>query len=209
MVWIASQSSYSSRLNGIRGWWLLIWRSLVAFYSCIQPWFVFCSAGVWSYLQGTLLRRYAEENNGINVLTGPIFDFNYDGLRDTTEKIKEWVWSAVIFSFLIDECTLHQTTANFMKYRAALLFMDLWPPSRFSADGPLVPTHFYTVVTSCQEVNQTVEECDGALRVFSLLLTHRPDNSEACNVSLPAEGSAVPPLPAAGYLRGWAEETEL
>ncbi|KAG8004828.1 Ectonucleotide pyrophosphatase/phosphodiesterase family member 2, partial [Nibea albiflora] len=95
---------------------------------------------VWSYLQGTLLRRYAEENNGINVLTGPIFDFNYDGLRDTPEKIKE-----------------------------------------FSADGPLVPTHFYTVVTSCQEVNQTVEECDGALRVFSLLLTHRPDNSEACN----------------------------
>lgn len=46
-------------------------------------------AGVWTYLQGTLLRRYAEENNGINVLAGPIFDYNYDGLRDTTEKIKE------------------------------------------------------------------------------------------------------------------------
>uniref|UniRef100_A0A8C4ILS6 SMB domain-containing protein n=1 Tax=Dicentrarchus labrax TaxID=13489 RepID=A0A8C4ILS6_DICLA len=95
---------------------------------------------IWSYLQGTLLRRYAEENNGINVLTGPIFDYNYDGLRDTTEKIKE-----------------------------------------FSADGPPVPTHFYTVVTSCQELNQTVEECEGALKVFSLLLPHRPDNSEACN----------------------------
>ncbi|CAB1320946.1 unnamed protein product, partial [Coregonus sp. 'balchen'] len=44
---------------------------------------------VWSYLQGTLLKRYAEENNGINVVTGPIFDNNYDGLRDTTVKIKE------------------------------------------------------------------------------------------------------------------------
>ncbi|KAF1382050.1 hypothetical protein PFLUV_G00160390, partial [Perca fluviatilis] len=95
---------------------------------------------MWSYLQGTLLRRYAEENNGVNVLSGPIFDYNYDGLRDTTEEIKE-----------------------------------------FSADAPPVPSHFYTVVTSCQELNQTVEECDGPLRVFSYLLPHRPDNSEACN----------------------------
>uniref|UniRef100_A0A671UET5 Ectonucleotide pyrophosphatase/phosphodiesterase 2 n=1 Tax=Sparus aurata TaxID=8175 RepID=A0A671UET5_SPAAU len=97
---------------------------------------------IWNYLQGTLLRRYADENNGINVLAGPIFDLNYDGLRDTAEKIKE-----------------------------------------FTADGaPPVPTHFYTVVTSCQEQNQTVEECDGALRVFSFLLQHRADNSEACNI---------------------------
>uniref|UniRef100_A0A4W6BM90 Ectonucleotide pyrophosphatase/phosphodiesterase 2 n=1 Tax=Lates calcarifer TaxID=8187 RepID=A0A4W6BM90_LATCA len=95
---------------------------------------------MWSYLQGTLLRRYAEEHNGVNILTGPIFDYNYDGLRDTTEKIKE-----------------------------------------FSPDAPPVPTHFYTVVTSCQELNQTLEECDGGLRVFSFLLPHRPDNSKACN----------------------------
>uniref|UniRef100_A0A8C6WSH2 Uncharacterized protein n=1 Tax=Neogobius melanostomus TaxID=47308 RepID=A0A8C6WSH2_9GOBI len=45
---------------------------------------------VWSYLQGVLLRRYAEENNGINVLLGPVFDLNADGLRDTTEKIREY-----------------------------------------------------------------------------------------------------------------------
>lgn len=60
---------------------------------------------------------------------------------------------------------------------------DLPPLSRFLADSLPVPTHFYTVVTSCQELNQTVEECDGPLRVFSFLLPHRPDNSEACNVS--------------------------
>uniref|UniRef100_A0A7N6F672 SMB domain-containing protein n=1 Tax=Anabas testudineus TaxID=64144 RepID=A0A7N6F672_ANATE len=95
---------------------------------------------MWTYLQGTLLKRYAEENNGINVLAGPIFDYNYDGLRDTTEKIKE-----------------------------------------FSPDSLPVPTHYYTVVSSCLELNQTVEECDGALRVFSFLIPHRPDNSEACN----------------------------
>lgn len=46
-------------------------------------------AGMWSYLQGALLSRYAEENNGINVLSGPIFDNNYDGLRDPADKIKE------------------------------------------------------------------------------------------------------------------------
>uniref|UniRef100_A0A1A7YYN6 Ectonucleotide pyrophosphatase/phosphodiesterase 2 n=2 Tax=Iconisemion striatum TaxID=60296 RepID=A0A1A7YYN6_9TELE len=95
---------------------------------------------MWSYLQGAVLRRYTEENNGINVLSGPIFDSNHDGLRDTIEKIKE-----------------------------------------FSADSTPVPTHFYTIVTSCQEMNQTVEECDGALKVLSFILPHRPDNSEACN----------------------------
>ncbi|XP_067363866.1 autotaxin isoform X1 [Channa argus] len=95
---------------------------------------------IWSYLQGTLLRRFAEENNGVNILAGPVFDYNYDGLRDTTEKMKE-----------------------------------------FSPAAPPVPTHYYTVVTSCQELNQTVEECNGALRVFSFLLPHRPDNSETCN----------------------------
>ncbi|KAF3834347.1 hypothetical protein F7725_025551 [Dissostichus mawsoni] len=95
---------------------------------------------MWSYLQGTLLRRYAEENNGINVLAGPIFDNDYDGLRDTMEKIRE-----------------------------------------VSAEALPIPTHFYTVVTSCQELNQTVEECDGDLRAFSFLLPHRQDNTEACN----------------------------
>ncbi|XP_008420855.1 ectonucleotide pyrophosphatase/phosphodiesterase family member 2 [Poecilia reticulata] len=94
---------------------------------------------IWSYLQATLLRRYSEENNGINVLSGPVFDYNYDGLRDTTAQIKE-----------------------------------------SSANSPLIPTHFYTIVTSCQEMNQTVDECDGALKVFSFILPHRPDNSETC-----------------------------
>lgn len=46
-------------------------------------------AGIWSFLLGTLLRRYAEENNGINILTGPVFDYDHDGLRDPTHKIRE------------------------------------------------------------------------------------------------------------------------
>lgn len=46
-------------------------------------------AGVWAHLQGVLLRRYAEDNNGVNVLVGPVFDYNHDGLRDTVDQIKE------------------------------------------------------------------------------------------------------------------------
>ncbi len=44
---------------------------------------------VWSFLQRDVLRRYSLENNGINVIMGPIFDHDHDGLRDTEEKIKE------------------------------------------------------------------------------------------------------------------------
>uniref|UniRef100_A0A667XTW6 Ectonucleotide pyrophosphatase/phosphodiesterase 2 n=1 Tax=Myripristis murdjan TaxID=586833 RepID=A0A667XTW6_9TELE len=44
---------------------------------------------VWSFLQGALLRRYADENNGVNVLTGPVFDHDYDGLRDASDTIQE------------------------------------------------------------------------------------------------------------------------
>lgn len=47
------------------------------------------NAGIWRYLQGVMLRQYAEENNGINVLSGPVFDNNYDGVRDPVDKIKE------------------------------------------------------------------------------------------------------------------------
>ncbi|XP_061520357.1 ectonucleotide pyrophosphatase/phosphodiesterase family member 2-like isoform X2 [Phycodurus eques] len=95
---------------------------------------------VWRYLQGALLRRYAQENNGINILAGPVFDYNYDGRRDTLEEIREW-----------------------------------------SPGTPPVPTHFFTVVTSCRQANQTLDECDGDLSVFSFLIPHRDDNSETCN----------------------------
>ncbi|XP_068188970.1 autotaxin isoform X3 [Antennarius striatus] len=95
---------------------------------------------IWTYLQGALLRRYAEERNGIHVLAGPVYDYDYDGLRDTVDRIRE-----------------------------------------VAVEAPPIPTHYYTVVASCQEPNQTVDRCEGPLRVFSFLVPHRPDNSESCN----------------------------
>uniref|UniRef100_A0A8D0QFW7 SMB domain-containing protein n=1 Tax=Sus scrofa TaxID=9823 RepID=A0A8D0QFW7_PIG len=44
---------------------------------------------IWHYLHGTLLQRYAEERNGINVVSGPVFDSDYDGRYDSLETLKQ------------------------------------------------------------------------------------------------------------------------
>lgn len=46
-------------------------------------------SGIWDYLHNTLLKKYASIYNGINVVTGPVFDYNYDGRYDTTEQIQQ------------------------------------------------------------------------------------------------------------------------
>uniref|UniRef100_A0A8C9UAA0 Ectonucleotide pyrophosphatase/phosphodiesterase 2 n=1 Tax=Scleropages formosus TaxID=113540 RepID=A0A8C9UAA0_SCLFO len=97
---------------------------------------------VWNYFQKILVKRYASERNGINVVSGPIFDYDYDGLRDTAEKRKQYVSGSVA-----------------------------------------IPTHYYSVLTSCLDYTQTVDACDGPLSVFSFILPHRADNDESCNSS--------------------------
>uniref|UniRef100_A0A7N6B519 SMB domain-containing protein n=1 Tax=Anabas testudineus TaxID=64144 RepID=A0A7N6B519_ANATE len=42
---------------------------------------------VWDYFHSTLLKEYASIYNGINVVTGPVFDYNYDGQYDTQEFV--------------------------------------------------------------------------------------------------------------------------
>ncbi|KAM5166475.1 ectonucleotide pyrophosphatase/phosphodiesterase family member 1 [Callospermophilus lateralis] len=44
---------------------------------------------IWRYFHDTLLQRYAEERNGINVISGPVFDFDFDGHYDPTEILKQ------------------------------------------------------------------------------------------------------------------------
>nr|XP_025721313.1 ectonucleotide pyrophosphatase/phosphodiesterase family member 1 isoform X3 [Callorhinus ursinus] len=44
---------------------------------------------IWRYFHGTLLQRYAEERNGINVVSGPVFDSDYDGCYDYSETLKQ------------------------------------------------------------------------------------------------------------------------
>uniref|UniRef100_A0A452R0A9 Alkaline phosphodiesterase I n=1 Tax=Ursus americanus TaxID=9643 RepID=A0A452R0A9_URSAM len=46
---------------------------------------------IWRYFHGTLLPRYAEERNGVNVVSGPVFDSDYDGCYDSSETLKQLI----------------------------------------------------------------------------------------------------------------------
>ncbi|XP_068087674.1 ectonucleotide pyrophosphatase/phosphodiesterase family member 3 [Hyperolius riggenbachi] len=41
---------------------------------------------IWNYLHNVLLLKYAKERNGLNVISGPIFDYNYDGHVDAPDQ---------------------------------------------------------------------------------------------------------------------------
>ncbi|KAG8441663.1 hypothetical protein GDO86_010737 [Hymenochirus boettgeri] len=97
---------------------------------------------IWNYLQKVVIKRFATERNGVNVISGPIFDYDYDGVHDSPDKIKTFV------------------------------------------DGSIpVPTHYYSIITSCMDYTQAVDNCDGRLSVVSFIIPHRPDNDESCNSS--------------------------
>ncbi|XP_045400329.1 ectonucleotide pyrophosphatase/phosphodiesterase family member 3 isoform X3 [Lemur catta] len=46
---------------------------------------------MWDYFHSVLLIRHATERNGVNVVSGPIFDYNYDGHFDAPNEITEHV----------------------------------------------------------------------------------------------------------------------
>ncbi|KAF7253951.1 Venom phosphodiesterase 1 [Varanus komodoensis] len=107
---------------------------------------------LWDYVHDTLLPKYAEERNGLNVISGPIFDYNSDGHFDPLAIITEYVANTNI----------------------------------------PIPTHYFIVLTSCENRSQTPVNCSGSLDVQPFILPHRPDNTESCGENVPA------------YL--WAEE---
>ncbi|KAM5229354.1 ectonucleotide pyrophosphatase/phosphodiesterase family member 1 [Ctenodactylus gundi] len=44
---------------------------------------------IWRYFHDTLLRKYAEKKNGVNVVCGPVFDSDFDGHCDSSETLKQ------------------------------------------------------------------------------------------------------------------------
>lgn len=46
---------------------------------------------MWDYFHKVLLIKYAIERNGVNVVSGPIFDYNYDGHFDAPDEITSYV----------------------------------------------------------------------------------------------------------------------
>nr|DBA26665.1 TPA: hypothetical protein GDO54_010896 [Pyxicephalus adspersus] len=51
---------------------------------------------IWNYLHNVLILKYANERNGLNVVSGPIFDYNYDGHIDAPNQIEKRVEDTVI-----------------------------------------------------------------------------------------------------------------
>ncbi|XP_042303223.1 ectonucleotide pyrophosphatase/phosphodiesterase family member 3 isoform X3 [Sceloporus undulatus] len=100
---------------------------------------------IWDYFHNTLLQKYITERNGLNVISGPIFDYDSDGHFDS-----------------LDIITQHMT--------------DMQIP---------IPTHYFIVLTSCENQTNTPLNCSGTLQVLSFILPHRPDNSESCAENLP------------------------
>ncbi|KAM4679437.1 ectonucleotide pyrophosphatase/phosphodiesterase family member 3 [Amazona ochrocephala] len=95
---------------------------------------------IWDYFHNVLLQEYARERNGVNVISGPVFDYNYDGHFDTFDEIKQHVNNTEI----------------------------------------PVPTHYFVVLTSCQNRSYTPLDCSGSLDALSFIIPHRPDNTESC-----------------------------
>ena len=58
----------------------------------------FALLGIWDHFQVVLLRKYALQYNGLNVVTGPVFDYNYDGLYDSADQIQMYVNSLQILN---------------------------------------------------------------------------------------------------------------
>ncbi|XP_029957856.1 autotaxin isoform X2 [Salarias fasciatus] len=50
---------------------------------------------IWLYFQRVLVKKYATERNGVNVLTGPVFDYDFDGVRDSAETIRDHASGAI------------------------------------------------------------------------------------------------------------------
>ncbi|KAG7458004.1 hypothetical protein MATL_G00233320 [Megalops atlanticus] len=50
---------------------------------------------IWDYFHAVLLKKYAMQYNGINVLLGPVFDYNYDGHYDSPDQIGQYVGSSL------------------------------------------------------------------------------------------------------------------
>lgn len=70
--------------------WILCRVVLAASIVKIVSRFHYCVSVLWNYFHQHLLPEYAAARNGVNVVSGPVFDYDSDGLYDTSEKLKRW-----------------------------------------------------------------------------------------------------------------------
>ncbi|CAJ1077072.1 ectonucleotide pyrophosphatase/phosphodiesterase family member 1 isoform X2 [Xyrichtys novacula] len=91
---------------------------------------------VWDHFHTVLLPRYSQQLNGVNIMSGPIFDGDYDGNVDALKAI--------------------------------------------SGNEAPVPTHFFVILTSCENSTFGPVNCEGPLQAKSFILPHRADHAESC-----------------------------
>ncbi|XP_004630371.1 ectonucleotide pyrophosphatase/phosphodiesterase family member 1 [Octodon degus] len=70
-------SKYSSQIYSEA----LLTTNIVPMYQSFQV--------IWRYFHNTLLLRLAKERNGVNVVSGPVFDSDYDGHSDSGETLRQ------------------------------------------------------------------------------------------------------------------------
>ncbi|XP_070704848.1 ectonucleotide pyrophosphatase/phosphodiesterase family member 1 [Pempheris klunzingeri] len=91
---------------------------------------------VWTHVHDVLLPKYSQRLNGVNIMSGPIFDEDYDGSVDALKAI--------------------------------------------SGNEAPIPTHFFMILTSCENSTFSPVNCEGPLQAKSFILPHRPDYTESC-----------------------------
>uniref|UniRef100_A0A4W3I1G4 Ectonucleotide pyrophosphatase/phosphodiesterase 3 n=1 Tax=Callorhinchus milii TaxID=7868 RepID=A0A4W3I1G4_CALMI len=88
---------------------------------------------IWHHVHNILLPRYAAERNGINIMSGPVFDYDFDGHFDSPEKISEHVNNTAIpipthYYIVITSC--RNTTKTPLQCEASLDAMSFILPHR-------------------------------------------------------------------------------
>ncbi|TKC43549.1 hypothetical protein EI555_021111, partial [Monodon monoceros] len=97
---------------------------------------------MWNYFHSVLLGKHAMERNGVNVVSGPIFDYNYDGHFDAPDEITEYVVNTSVpipthYFVVLTSCKNKSQTPN-----ACTGWLDVLP---------FVIPHRPTNVESCPE----------------------------------------------------------
>uniref|UniRef100_A0A8C6R4P5 Ectonucleotide pyrophosphatase/phosphodiesterase family member 3 n=1 Tax=Nannospalax galili TaxID=1026970 RepID=A0A8C6R4P5_NANGA len=136
---------------------------------------------MWNYFHRVLLIKYAVERNGVNVVSGPIFDYNYDGHFDTPDEIKEHVANTDVpipthYFVVLTSCKNKNYTPNNCPLLDVLPFIiphrptnvescpenkteDLWVEERFEAHAARVrDVELLTGLDFYQEKAQPVSE---------------------------------------------------
>ncbi|KAI4539266.1 hypothetical protein MG293_010658 [Ovis ammon polii] len=128
----------------------LITSNLVPMYEAFKT--------MWNYFHSVLLVKYATERNGVNVVSGPIFDYDYDGHFDAPDEIAAYAVNTSVpipthYFVVLTSCKNQSQTPD-----ACTGWLDVLP---------FVIPHRPTNVESCPLTLQT--QLPGQLKFLKLL----------------------------------------